>query len=336
MSTEIRLSAAKPCLRSSQPLPLPSVNPGTPVVVTRPPVVARPKACVSASSSPQLTPAWTRAVFFFGSTRMAFRLRVSITIPPSAIEKPATEWPPPRIASGAPLRRARPTARITSAVPAGRKIVAGLRSNMPLKTARVSSYSALPGSITWPRKPSRSSSSAEASSTPVWVTVSVIASPLFAFHDGRHWRAGFQLLCRLRDMRVSSRSCAVSTSHENLLRSSPRAVLSPTTRCATRSSRSRPGSTASTAATTSSPGGSRASPATPGRGSARGATTEKALIGTAVTPAVQRYHPALVAQCFATLEVMFPGRVFLGYGSGESLNESPLGCDWPDGAGSSR
>ena len=62
-----------------------------------------------------------------------------------------------------------------------------------------------------------------------------------------------------------------------------------------------------------------------------GATT-KTDIGTAVTPAVRRYHPALVAQAFATLEEMFPGRVFLGYGSGESLNESPFGYDWPSGA----
>jgi coenzyme F420-dependent glucose-6-phosphate dehydrogenase len=62
------------------------------------------------------------------------------------------------------------------------------------------------------------------------------------------------------------------------------------------------------------------------------ATTDAGLIGTAVTPAVKRYHPALIAQCWATLEVMFPGRVFLGYGSGESLNESPFGCDWPSGA----
>jgi coenzyme F420-dependent glucose-6-phosphate dehydrogenase len=62
-----------------------------------------------------------------------------------------------------------------------------------------------------------------------------------------------------------------------------------------------------------------------------GATT-RVWIGTAVTPAVRRYHPALVAQAFATLEIMFPGRVFLGYGSGESLNESPLGYDWPSGA----
>src|SRR3954447_5878050 len=61
-----------------------------------------------------------------------------------------------------------------------------------------------------------------------------------------------------------------------------------------------------------------------------GATTDVRL-GTAVTPAVRRYHPALVAQAFATLEEMFPGRVFLGYGSGESLNESPFGYDWPSG-----
>jgi coenzyme F420-dependent glucose-6-phosphate dehydrogenase len=64
---------------------------------------------------------------------------------------------------------------------------------------------------------------------------------------------------------------------------------------------------------------------------ALGATTDTTF-GTAVTPAVKRYHPALIAQCWATLEVMFPGRVFLGYGSGESLNESPLGCDWPGAA----
>ena len=49
----------------------------------------------------------------------------------------------------------------------------------------------------------------------------------------------------------------------------------------------------------------------------------------------QRYHPALVAQAFATLEEMFPGRMFLGFGSGESLNESPFGYDWPDGESSS-
>ncbi|HYZ79136.1 MAG TPA: TIGR03557 family F420-dependent LLM class oxidoreductase [Gaiellaceae bacterium] len=62
---------------------------------------------------------------------------------------------------------------------------------------------------------------------------------------------------------------------------------------------------------------------------AAGQATKRATIGTAVTPALTRYHPALVAQAWATLEVMFPGRTFLGIGSGESLNESPLGADWP-------
>ena len=62
-----------------------------------------------------------------------------------------------------------------------------------------------------------------------------------------------------------------------------------------------------------------------------GATVTDVSLGTAVTPAVRRYHPALVAQAFATLEELFPGRVFLGYGSGESLNESPFGYDWPSG-----
>jgi coenzyme F420-dependent glucose-6-phosphate dehydrogenase len=61
--------------------------------------------------------------------------------------------------------------------------------------------------------------------------------------------------------------------------------------------------------------------------------TERVPVGPAVSVALQRYHPVLVAQGFATLEVMYPGRVFLGLGSGESLNESPVGCDWPDGVG---
>jgi len=55
-------------------------------------------------------------------------------------------------------------------------------------------------------------------------------------------------------------------------------------------------------------------------------------LGTAVTPPGPRYHPVLIAQGWATLEVMFPGRPFLGFGSGESLNETPLGEDWPSPA----
>jgi coenzyme F420-dependent glucose-6-phosphate dehydrogenase len=57
--------------------------------------------------------------------------------------------------------------------------------------------------------------------------------------------------------------------------------------------------------------------------------TQKVPLGTAVTAPIYRYHPALVAQQAATLEEMFPRRTFLGIGSGESLNESPLGMDWP-------
>ena len=57
--------------------------------------------------------------------------------------------------------------------------------------------------------------------------------------------------------------------------------------------------------------------------------TEHVPVGTAVTAPIYRHHPALVAQAWATLEEMFPGRTFLGIGSGESLNESPLGMDWP-------
>jgi coenzyme F420-dependent glucose-6-phosphate dehydrogenase len=60
-----------------------------------------------------------------------------------------------------------------------------------------------------------------------------------------------------------------------------------------------------------------------------GQATGDVAIGTAVTPPGPRYHPVLIAQAWATLERMFPGRPFLGLGSGESLNESPLGAEWP-------
>lgn len=52
-------------------------------------------------------------------------------------------------------------------------------------------------------------------------------------------------------------------------------------------------------------------------------------LGTGVTALVHRYHPAVVAQAFMTLEELFPGRAFLGVGSGEALNEIPCGADWP-------
>lgn len=61
------------------------------------------------------------------------------------------------------------------------------------------------------------------------------------------------------------------------------------------------------------------------------ARTERVMIGTSVLTPTFRYHPAVVAQAFATLGCLAPGRVVLGVGSGESLNEVPLGTRWPDG-----
>jgi coenzyme F420-dependent glucose-6-phosphate dehydrogenase len=60
-----------------------------------------------------------------------------------------------------------------------------------------------------------------------------------------------------------------------------------------------------------------------------GQATNDVAIGTAVTPPGPRHHPVLIAQAWATLERMFPGRPFIGIGSGESLNESPLAAIWP-------
>lgn len=53
---------------------------------------------------------------------------------------------------------------------------------------------------------------------------------------------------------------------------------------------------------------------------------------TAVTPIIHHYHPAVVAQYFMNLEELYPGRAVLGVGSGEPLNEVPLGLDWPSPA----
>ena len=63
-----------------------------------------------------------------------------------------------------------------------------------------------------------------------------------------------------------------------------------------------------------------------------GQATERVGVGTGVTAPVHRYHPAVVAQFAATMEEMCPRRAFLGIGSGESLNESPCGMDWPEPA----
>ena len=62
--------------------------------------------------------------------------------------------------------------------------------------------------------------------------------------------------------------------------------------------------------------------------SAMGRATGHIPIGTGVTCPTYRYRPADVAQAFATLGTLYPGRVFLGVGSGESLNEVPSGGGW--------
>jgi coenzyme F420-dependent glucose-6-phosphate dehydrogenase len=62
------------------------------------------------------------------------------------------------------------------------------------------------------------------------------------------------------------------------------------------------------------------------------AKTRTITIGTGVTAPILRYHPAVVAQVFATLGYMFPNRVFLGVGRGEALNEVTTGHFWPSNA----
>jgi coenzyme F420-dependent glucose-6-phosphate dehydrogenase len=53
-------------------------------------------------------------------------------------------------------------------------------------------------------------------------------------------------------------------------------------------------------------------------------------LGPGVTCPSFRFHPAIVAQASATLEVMYPGRHWLGLGSGEALNEHVVGGYWPE------
>ena len=63
---------------------------------------------------------------------------------------------------------------------------------------------------------------------------------------------------------------------------------------------------------------------------ALGERTSRALIGTSVVTPTFRYHPAIVAQAIGTLGTLYPGRVLLGVGTGESLNEVPAtGMAWP-------
>ena len=61
------------------------------------------------------------------------------------------------------------------------------------------------------------------------------------------------------------------------------------------------------------------------------ARTEKIVLGTSVLTPTFRLHPSVVAHAFGTLGAMFPGRVILGVGTGEGLNEVPAtGIEWPE------
>ena len=64
---------------------------------------------------------------------------------------------------------------------------------------------------------------------------------------------------------------------------------------------------------------------------ALGARTSRIVMGTSVLTPTFRYHPSIVAHAFGTLGALFEGRVVLGIGTGESLNEVPSsGIHWPE------
>jgi coenzyme F420-dependent glucose-6-phosphate dehydrogenase len=65
---------------------------------------------------------------------------------------------------------------------------------------------------------------------------------------------------------------------------------------------------------------------------AAGERLPSAYLGTSVLTPTLRYEPAVIAQAFATLGSMYPDRVFLGVGTGEAMNETPVtGNVWPGG-----
>jgi coenzyme F420-dependent glucose-6-phosphate dehydrogenase len=67
-----------------------------------------------------------------------------------------------------------------------------------------------------------------------------------------------------------------------------------------------------------------------------GERTSRVRIGTSVMTPTFRYNPAVIAQAFATMGCLYPGRIFLGVGTGEALNEIATGFrgageqDWPE------
>jgi coenzyme F420-dependent glucose-6-phosphate dehydrogenase len=62
-----------------------------------------------------------------------------------------------------------------------------------------------------------------------------------------------------------------------------------------------------------------------------GERTHRVTIGTSVLTPTFRYNPAVVAQAFATMSLLTQGRVVLGVGTGEALNEIAVsGREWPE------
>ncbi|MGO4105288.1 glucose-6-phosphate dehydrogenase (coenzyme-F420) [Leifsonia sp. YAF41] len=63
-----------------------------------------------------------------------------------------------------------------------------------------------------------------------------------------------------------------------------------------------------------------------------GERTKRVQIGTSVLTPTFRYNPAVIAQAFATMGCLYPGRILLGVGTGEALNEIATGYtgDWPE------
>lgn len=62
---------------------------------------------------------------------------------------------------------------------------------------------------------------------------------------------------------------------------------------------------------------------------AAAARTEEVRFVTSVTCPLFHYHPALVAQAAATVSRLSDGRFILGVGTGENINEGPLGYEFP-------
>ena len=62
---------------------------------------------------------------------------------------------------------------------------------------------------------------------------------------------------------------------------------------------------------------------------AAAARTDALMFATSVTCPLFHYHPALIAQAAATVDRLSGGRFVLGVGTGENINEGPLGYEFP-------